>query len=71
MKRFALAQRLPDGTVDIDERDFLAESSGELPLVAEASGMRGRYEVLEFVEGGYFAPDWSYEDELRELNLLN
>lgn len=73
MKTYAIGIRQPDGTLAIDGRDFLADNPKDLLLLVMACEVNGEIDILEYVEDAPCCEEmpWTYEDELKERNMLN
>lgn len=74
MKTYAIGLLQQDGTMDIDPRDFKARNEKELLLLIMACEVVGEIDIMEYVDSVPCCDDdepWTYEDELRERNMLN
>jgi len=71
MKAYAIGYPQPGGGLDIDERDFLAESLEDLLLCVRACGVSGVIEVLEYVDTVSGWEEFSFDDMLDEQDRLN
>lgn len=74
MRKYAIGYPQPDGTIDIDPRDWMARNIPELLITIRECGVSGDIEILECVDtwaGDEEGQPWTYNDELRERNELN